>query len=79
MKAKTARHCIEECRRFIKAWEDFEYKAALEAAVPEDEWRQTSHIKDWLENTKYLNRERASLRRVSLDLTNALADLRQGR
>ena len=79
MKTETARHCIAECRRFIKAWEDFEKKAAHEASIPDNSWRHTSDIKDWLENTSYLHRERAFLRRTSLDLSNALADLRQGR
>ena len=79
MKTKTAERCIMECHRFIKIWEAFVSRASLEAAIPDDKWRNTSHVRDWLDYSGYCGKERAALRRASLDLSNALADLRQGR
>ena len=79
MKTDTADRCAMECRRFLGAWEEFLKRASIEASIPDDKWRNTSHVKDWLDYTGYCNKQRAALRRASLDLSNALADLRQGR
>ena len=78
MKTETAERCIMECQRFIKAWEICVRRHKKISADYSDSYR--SYIaKDFLDNECNINRERAALRRASLDLSNALADLRQGR
>ena len=78
MKAETAERCIMECQRFIKAWENcVRRNKKLSADYGETENRYIH--RDFLANDYNICKERAALRRASLDLSNALADLRQGR
>ena len=78
MKAETAERCIMECHRFIKAWDACILKHRKTVARFEEHYRD--HVeKDGLQFNGDIGRERAALRRASLDLSNALADLRQGR
>jgi len=77
MRAETARRCVAEITRFLRAWEEIQMRYAEEKEV----WHLPAEGKspDWLAWTTRLNKERAALRRASLDLSQALADLRQGR
>ena len=78
MHIETAERCVMECQRFIAAWETCVRRhKSLDArsAEPPKDYIQ----KDFLAYDYDIGKERAALRRASLDLSNALADLRQGR
>ena len=77
MRTETAKRCVVEINRFLEAWEEFQVSAIEESRLPQHDL--TPPNKDWLYDICYCNRERAALRRASLDLSQALADLRQGR
>ena len=81
MKTATAERCVNEINRFLKAWADCQNKYAesiprLTQIYGKDSVERSN--KDFL-NSGHIGREHAALRRASLDLTRALADLRQGR
>jgi hypothetical protein len=67
MEAKTMKKCIAEAKRFVK----------LAEAVPIRKTENKSQFSKW----DFVESGKASgaARRASMDLTRALADLRQGR
>ena len=76
MRTETAKRCVAEINRFLRFWEDVQVKHANAAAgYGNPDWIN----EDWLDRDGEIGRERAALRRASLDLSQALADLRQGR
>jgi len=83
MRTETAKRCVVEINRFLEAWENVQVKHVNAAAGYENPIYSTATVKrineDWLDRDGFIGRERAALRRASLDLSQALADLRQGR
>jgi hypothetical protein len=78
MRTETAERCIMECQRFIKAWQNCVIRHNKITAECSEERKQYLQ-KDFLDRNDDIGKDRAALRRASLDLSNALADLRQGR
>ena len=67
MRTETAKRCITELQRFLKAWQNVQVKHEQCSDLP-----YATKLEDWLHHDRYVAKERAALRRASLDLSQAL-------